>query len=527
MAVNNNFLILVILLVAALQVHAERVDSVQQNPNIGKSASAASAFLATGTQFFTINLPQIQADLTPSITGAHKTGVVYPLPSPVTAVQMPWEPVIGGYVAHIHLFSNQAKRLRCHLVFREETASIEFRIQGSLDVSPIGPIDHTFVHDSEMWLPVTNGNNADLEIFVNDTKPPEALDFSIDAVNVIIDDLNSGDIPGIMPQTLGLAKEQEFDLVCWANNWASSKDVYPALEQAASATAKINFIEDGASFICTGTLLNDKGSTRTPWLATANHCISDQPTANTASFEWFFQATVCGGSTRDSRYAQTYGGARLLWTDGYLEASLLRLNEPPPNGVIFSAWDTGIQAGDLVWGVHHPEGDHTMVSKGNVAALLETLSDQTGRTHLLNVVNYVYGGTELGSSGSGLFSAASGFAYWKGTLFGGPINNYQTSLYSDFNSYYTNIKPWLENTKTLNDNIECLLNWAEKTYSNLFSPAGATSQFQSPYIYRYYGNTNAYVGVSSVSNHVYYLGPDRVLQDVGALSGWLTTALCQ
>ena len=78
-----------------------------------------------------------------------------------------------------------------------------------------------------------------------------------------------------------------------------------------------------------------------------------------------------------------------------------------------------------------------------------------------------------------------------------------------------------------NSNVECLLNWAESNYPDLFSPAGAISQFQSPYIYRYYRNTNAYVGFSSSDNHVYYLRPDGVLEDVGELSAWLTTATCQ
>jgi len=106
MTINKYFFIFVISLLATLQSHAERVDSVQQNYIIGKSASvtAASAFLGTGAQSFTMNLPQIQADLTPTIPGVHKTGVVYQLPSPVTAMQLPWEPVNGGYVAHIHLF---------------------------------------------------------------------------------------------------------------------------------------------------------------------------------------------------------------------------------------------------------------------------------------------------------------------------------------------------------------------------------------------------------------------------------------
>ena len=78
-----------------------------------------------------------------------------------------------------------------------------------------------------------------------------------------------------------------------------------------------------------------------------------------------------------------------------------------------------------------------------------------------------------------------------------------------------------------NSDVECLLNWAETNYPSLFSPAGAISQFQSPYIYRYYRNTNSYLGVSSSDNHVYYLRPDGILENVGDLSGWLTTASCQ
>jgi hypothetical protein len=73
----------------------------------------------------------------------------------------------------------------------------------------------------------------------------------------------------------------------------------------------------------------------------------------------------------------------------------------------------------------------------------------------------------------------------------------------------------------------CLFNWAETNYAGLFSPADAATQTLPPYTYRYYKNTNAYVGVSSANNDVYYLGPDGNLVDVGNLSGWLTVAKCQ
>jgi hypothetical protein len=75
--------------------------------------------------------------------------------------------------------------------------------------------------------------------------------------------------------------------------------------------------------------------------------------------------------------------------------------------------------------------------------------------------------------------------------------------------------------------IECLLNWAEASYPSLLSPSGAPSQFLSPYTYRYYQDTHSYAGVSYANNHVYYLGPDGVLLDVGDLTAWLGTAKCQ
>jgi len=76
---------------------------------------------------------------------------------------------------------------------------------------------------------------------------------------------------------------------------------------------------------------------------------------------------------------------------------------------------------------------------------------------------------------------------------------------------------------------DCLFNWAEGNYPNLFIPAGAMSNTLAPYYYRYYSQTRAYLATSSADNHVYYLGPspNNAIVDVGALSPWLSTAGCQ
>lgn len=74
---------------------------------------------------------------------------------------------------------------------------------------------------------------------------------------------------------------------------------------------------------------------------------------------------------------------------------------------------------------------------------------------------------------------------------------------------------------------ECLFNWAQTFYPQLFSPAVRGLQLSSPYLYRYYASTNAYVGVSSTDNHVYYLEPNQAVpMDMGEFSSFLKEAGC-
>jgi hypothetical protein len=76
---------------------------------------------------------------------------------------------------------------------------------------------------------------------------------------------------------------------------------------------------------------------------------------------------------------------------------------------------------------------------------------------------------------------------------------------------------------------DCLFNWAERNYPDLFAPAGAMSNALAPYYYRHYPQTETYLATSAADNYVYYLGPlsNNSIIDVGALSPWLSTAGCQ
>lgn len=79
------------------------------------------------------------------------------------------------------------------------------------------------------------------------------------------------------------------------------------------------------------------------------------------------------------------------------------------------------------------------------------------------------------------------------------------------------------------DSIECLFRWAEVAYAQYLHPAGDSTRTEIPYTYRYYAGSQAYLGVSAIDSHLYYLGSssDGTLFDLGTVSTWLGLSDCQ
>jgi len=75
---------------------------------------------------------------------------------------------------------------------------------------------------------------------------------------------------------------------------------------------------------------------------------------------------------------------------------------------------------------------------------------------------------------------------------------------------------------------DCLFNWAENAFPQLFAPAGSPSSTYTPYYFRYYTGTTNALATSSADNHIWVLGRDtgNTLVDIGPLSVYLTTAGC-
>ena len=66
------------------------------------------------------------------------------------------------------------------------------------------------------------------------------------------------------------------------------------------------------------------------------------------------------------------------------------------------------------------------------------------------------------------------------------------------------------------EDIDCLFNWAQQQYPNVFRPTSADSQIFEDYSYRYYSDTNTYLGVFQ-NQKIHLLQADLTdeIQDVG------------
>lgn len=75
---------------------------------------------------------------------------------------------------------------------------------------------------------------------------------------------------------------------------------------------------------------------------------------------------------------------------------------------------------------------------------------------------------------------------------------------------------------------DCLFDWAESSrfYPGLFYPADAPTAEWQQYGYRHYTGSNSYLGISALDSHVYYLGPEGVMRDVGRFASWLVIGEC-
>ena len=222
------------------------------------------------------------------------------------------------------------------------------------------------------------------------------------------------------------------------------------------SVALMSFASDGRIFNCTGTLLNSPS--QQDFFLTANHCISTQAEASSLQTRWFYEASACGGTVR-SDVVNVSGGAQLVFTNQFVDSTLLRLNTSPPAGSVFAGWNaSALPVNSAIVSLSHPQGDLMKAAFGTVSVP----GNETGLIRLGGYQQQMYGilfsrgVIERGSSGSGLFTLSSGSLQLRGVLSSSTLRNGSGGLsctnttenanYGRFDYLYPQIAPILNGT---------------------------------------------------------------------------------
>jgi len=344
-----------------------------------------------------------------------------------------WEPVAGGMAAHWEIVSTGAMALRIALDVGGLPATAQVRFAGSGDsrtvYGPFGSADIPKGTDP-YWSPVLEGERATVEVFVANASTLGEVSLNIAWVSHIFASPSAANAES-------LAKESqacEVDLIC-----RSATDA--ALANIGKAVARMTFSDGagGGTSLCTGTLLNTANGPVAPYFYTAAHCFSTQAAANTLTTHWFYDRTACGSGGTSASYVQVAGGAALLYASVASDASLLRLNQSPPTGAVYSGWDPNtVPVATALTAVHHPAGDLKKVSLGRMDGYGSAGSLATGSFLISRWLATATGVTEGGSSGSGIFTAVGQPAtqyLLRGGLLGGPSSC--SAPASDLYDYYS------------------------------------------------------------------------------------------
>ncbi|MFM9950234.1 MAG: trypsin-like peptidase domain-containing protein, partial [Saprospiraceae bacterium] len=181
---------------------------------------------------------------------------------------------------------------------------------------------------------------------------------------------------------------------------------------------------------CTGYLVNNTALDCRALFLTANHCLDtfdavNAPNANTFTFIWRYESPNCTPDT-DGPTNMTTSGATVLANPGNpgdifsSDFALLELTESPRAAgydVHFAGFDATTTAPAAVTGIHHPSGDVKKISMENDAVTGTSYSSVGGTATHWRIADWDSGTTEQGSSGSPVFSNATGRAI--GFLSGG------------------------------------------------------------------------------------------------------------
>ncbi len=326
------------------------------------------------------------------------------------------------------------------------------------------------------WSPYVAGENAVMEVELPSGADTKTIAISVGLISHFFDSpLAAAD--ELTPK-IGEAATCNIDVSC-----------QPASLQQANAVARMVYTkENGGSSLCSGTLLNDRAVSGTPYFLSANHCISKQTVASTLQTFWFYRSSSCNSGSLSASSVSRSGGATLLYASSLTDTSFLQLSQLPPAGAVYAGWSpSGLTSGLSVAGIHHPRGDLQKISFGNVTdyqacqvtnSTTGGFSCSTGSSSSAGFFNVrlTSGTTEGGSSGSGIFANTSGGPALIGQLYGGSSscsNPSGSNIYGRFDAAYNaGLSRWLEGSAAASNYALTVSRQGNGSGSVVSSPAG-------------------------------------------------------
>lgn len=361
-----------------------------------------------------------------------------------------WVAVDGGKVAHLGVTSTGAVRIRAQLQVGELPEGVELRFFAPTEPATVyGPFTRTELANQPkdatgktlFWSPSVAGDALKVEVFLPDAVEPSAINLKVLQVShMVLDPVTNKAQQGVLEANTAACY---MDLACQTQEW----------QNKGSAVGGYFFTDtDGNTGLCSAVLVNNTLKNGVPYALTANHCVDTAQEAASMNFFWQYTNSSCGSN--DAPPVLTGGGSKLLVTNATLDTTLVQLNAYPPGSAYFAGWATtplAVQAG--VIGVHHGGVGKVVLpklySRGHFLGYADVQANQlvANNTGKFSAVQWVFGVTEPGSSGSGLWSAdKDGYYYLRGLMSQGTVscsNPTGVDLYTRMDQAYPMLKPWL------------------------------------------------------------------------------------
>ncbi|WP_406623287.1 hypothetical protein [Acidovorax sp. SDU_ACID1] len=323
-------------------------------------------------------------------SGPQLVGEARAVPGAATAAltlqRLQWERMAaGGYVAALSIAARDARGLRMGVhvltlpnaavlrVYSQDRSQVMLELTGEEVLALVHrniQVDGDSMQARTWWTPDMGTDEATLEIELPAGVSMTAVQIAVPVVSHIFAELEHEAFPGVQ-EKINESGSCNVDALCDAT-----------LSPERDAVARMRYVRDGKSYLCTGTLLNDKQSSRTPYFLSANHCISTQTSASSLQTDWFYQSAGCQSRMLSNTTRSLSQGATLLYASTNSDVSFMRLNDTVPGGVYFAGWEaapTAMAVGTAVTGLHHPAGDMLMISKGQVLGQTSCTPGTDGR----------------------------------------------------------------------------------------------------------------------------------------------------